>query len=248
MSTVYLAGTIPVIEPSELAQGVGIQDVVGFAVADGKESKIQIDSDIQAQVDTNTSDISTNTSDIGDLQTDKMDKITPADGYILQSDENGQAESSGKQFQNAPTDSTAYVTTSKYLFDLGDSLKESTGENGYYQVGVINNNLIFNNASAPSLTLGVGTWIVRGYTGMYTSVQDLFSLRLYEGTSAFGGGVVNQTHSGYLLPVSCEGIITITSGTKTINMCGIRNGWSYIIMGSTQVSISCGYMIAYRIK
>jgi len=110
---------LPTIAPEDLPSGTGSQNVIGFAITNGKESIIQMDSDIQAQVDSSVSSIATLSSDIGtiqtnidDLQADKMDLLSPAtEGYILTADASGQAIATTLLPANVYTTSRITIST-----------------------------------------------------------------------------------------------------------------------------------------
>ena len=130
-------------------------------------------------------------------------------------------------------------------------VKESIGSNNVNKAGGLGVDVVFDSAGAPTVTLGVGIWVIHGYTALTsTAAADTKSLRLYDNTAgvAFGGGTpCSFSDLSVQFPCSCSGFINVTSGTKVIYLYGMRNGGSGVTIGINAANTSCGYMIAIRI-
>lgn len=130
--------------------------------------------------------------------------------------------------------------------------KESLGTAGVTKTGSNNANIIFDSIGAPTVTLGIGTWLLFGHTSLTcTDTSDGVSLRFYDntGAAAFGAGSIGQVPTANtVVGVSSSGVISVTSGNKVIYLYGLRNGASTPKIGYGSAGIPyCGYILAIRI-
>ena len=116
------------------------------------------------------------------------------------------------------------------------SILESTAN--IAQQAAAGNNMIFNTSGAPSLTLGLGTWLIFGSCYMTTtgSTPDGIALALYNSSDGIfaksGAGCTGYGSQVVPANMSTVGFLTVTSGTKTVYLYGMRNGSSTLVMGS----------------
>lgn len=119
---------------------------------------------------------------------------------------------------------------------------------GVYKESASANELVFDSANAPSVTLTTGTWLLSGTCSVQAYVDNVpLWLRFWNNTdsAAFGGGATGLPHTT-ITSMSANGVYTVASGSKVIYFKLYSSGSPAALRVGNTASYA-GYIQAVRI-